>query len=83
MVEYGKLLGTGDGGIKNKTQAATWYYKAADKGNSEAMFLLGCCYVLGEGVDIDEEEGLAWLQEAARKGYGPAKEALQKLGRSW
>ncbi len=83
MLELGKMYHDGVGGIKNTTQAATWYYKAANKGNLEAMCLLGGCYMLGDGVDIDEEEGVAWLQEAARKDYGPAKEVLQKLGRSW
>ena len=39
---------------KDFEEAAKWCQKAANQGNANAQYLLGCCYCSGCGVDEDE-----------------------------
>ncbi len=42
----------------------------AQQGDTKAMVLLGDCYELGAGVDIDSTLALKWFQRAAEQGDG-------------
>ena len=50
-------------------QAAIWYRKAADQGNSVAEMMLGIHYEKGRGVAQDNAQALAWYRKAADQGY--------------
>ncbi|MDR1485938.1 MAG: hypothetical protein LBT09_14095 [Planctomycetaceae bacterium] len=51
----------------------------AEKGNAEAQFKLGVCYLDGEGVKKDYAEAVKWLRKVAEQGYAEAKEILQQI----
>ena len=53
QVSFGVALQYGKGGQKNVQEAMKWYKKAAEKGNSVAMYNLGVLYRIG-----DQETGL-------------------------
>ena len=44
------------------TQAASWYRKAAERGDATAQNCLGNCYFSGKGVDQSDMYALAWYQ---------------------
>jgi hypothetical protein len=41
-------------------EAMKWCRLAADKGNADAMWLIGILYGSGLGVPLDDQEGLKW-----------------------
>ena len=47
--------------------------EAADRGDYQAMCVLGQKYYFGEGVDKDATEGLAWTDRSAKLGYSFAQ----------
>ncbi|RLL50178.1 hypothetical protein D8Y20_12105 [Mariprofundus sp. EBB-1] len=47
---------------------AGWYAKAAEQENMPAAARLGVLYALGEGVELNRDEALKWLQKAAESG---------------
>jgi hypothetical protein len=53
---------------------------AAEKGDAEAQYHLGCCYADGGGVPKDETQAVVWLRKAADQGSGMAQ---FKLGHSY
>lgn len=60
---------------KNEDEAISWYQKAADKGNAEAMFQLGSLYYISNKIP----EAKKWLQKAADKGSTGANSFLELL----
>ena len=56
----------------NPDSAFVIYKQKALEGNAEAMNALGLLYSRGEGVSIDEKEGIKWVRVSALKGYGKA-----------
>ena len=58
---------------KDYTEAAKWYRKAAEQGNSAAQERLGSLYCLGKGVRQDSVEAEKWYRKAAEQGYAPAQ----------
>ena len=56
----------------NPAQAATLFTTLANKGNAQAMNALGLLYTNGIGIDVDEKEGFAWCERAAKAGYARA-----------
>ena len=50
--------------------------EAAEQGNDQAQYKLGCCYASGEGVKKDMEQSVFWLRKAAEQGNDEAKYAL-------
>lgn len=50
---------------QNYAEAAKWYLKSADNGFADAQFCIGKCYMLGLGVEQNEELGLEWFERAA------------------
>jgi len=53
-----------------------WARKSADHGNSIGQRMLGECYRMGIGVEIDYVEGVKWLRMAAEQGDLYAKNYL-------
>lgn len=56
---------------------------AAENGNAKAQYLIGRCYGHGKGVKQSDEEAFKWLRLAARQGYKPAQELLQRNKQTW
>ena len=50
-------------------EAFKWSRMAAERGNSEAQFLVAGCYGLGHAVPEDLEEAYAWASVAAAQGH--------------
>lgn len=70
MVNAGEAYLNGDinGGKSDSKVAFQWFKKAADKGNAEAMGLLGSLYSRGDGVEKNNDEAFKWSLKAAQKG---------------
>lgn len=54
---------------QNDEKAFQWYTKAAEKGESVAMYCLGQMYEEGEGVAKDFLKSMAWYSRAAEAGH--------------
>ena len=64
----------GDGSIETAlVEAAAWYRQAAERGNVDALFMLGAMYDRGEGVEQDHEEAVRWFLKAAEQGCADAQ----------
>ena len=57
---------------KTYEEAVSWFRRAADTGNTEAMWRLGNCYLWGDGVDMSNEEAISWFRRAVDKGNAGA-----------
>ena len=66
----------GDGVAQNKTKAFEWYTKAAEKGNSDAMYNLGYCFEHGNGVALNLATALEWYAKARDAGDERAEERI-------
>ena len=53
--------------------------QAADQGFTTAMFALGDCYYLGNGVEKNLEAAAEWYQKALDAGYEPDEEDQKHL----
>ena len=71
----------GEGGPPDPAKAATWYRRAAERGEPVAQMNLGEMYALGVGVQRDPVQGLVWLRRAARQGKGWAADQSRRLSR--
>lgn len=56
------------------------FLKAANSGVPGAMFMVGYCYVGGQGTSPDLEEAKKWLKMAADSDIQEAKDLLAELG---
>jgi uncharacterized protein len=75
MARLGKaLLESPD--IKDQTDGAAWIEKAAEAGNSFAMYLLGSLYQTGGILGQDKAKGVHWIERGARAGLPVAMEAF-------
>ena len=59
--------------IKDQTEAAKWYRKAAEQGFADAQRNLGDSYYDGEGVPQDYTEAAKWYRKAAEQGDAGAQ----------
>ena len=64
----------------NPQEAATWFVKAADAGDSGGMLNLGAMYFLGNGVTEDYARAAYWYRKAADAGN---VDAMYNLGRMY
>lgn len=55
-----------EGFEKNLTKAFDEFYKAAHKGHTDSMNIVGCMYNKGEGCERDENAAYFWIAKAAR-----------------
>ena len=63
-----------------KFESAVQYYtRAAELGNAEAQYKLGCCYETGDGVEKDLKEAEYWFRKSAEQGEEQAQAALKRL----
>ncbi|HEX8300888.1 tetratricopeptide repeat protein [Sphingomonas sp.] len=65
----GDLYDEGNGVAADKAQAAAWYRKGAEGGNTDAMFALGVALDAGTGVTKDQAEALRWFERAGNAGH--------------
>lgn len=70
----GYLYETGQGVRQDFSQAAQWYWKAAEQGNPAAQYQLGTMYHLGKGVSQNYVMAYMWLDLAASRGNPNARE---------
>jgi TPR repeat protein len=61
----------------NKSVAAQYFHRAAEKGHIDAQYWIGYMYYTGEGLPKNRERAIEWLTKAAEKGDGPAREWLR------
>ncbi len=75
MVPYnlGLAYERGQGVKQNFHEAANWYLKAAQKGNSDGQYNLAVLYANGNGVSKNMSEAAKWYREAAAQGYTNAQ----------
>jgi hypothetical protein len=71
-VQPGRCYKNGDGVEKSAETAVKWYTKAAELGDSDAMFNLGVCYENGRGVEKSAETAVKWYTKAAELGHSTA-----------
>jgi hypothetical protein len=64
---------------QDAAQAAQWYRKAAEQGNSAGQEHLGAMYEFGRGVRQDFAEALRWFRKAAEEGDPVAQNNLAFL----
>ncbi len=76
QVATGYLAETGS--LADVPEAATWYRKAAEQGDSLAGWLLGRLYLNGVGMGRDRNEAKKWIKPAADEG-DPFAEYLMGL----
>ncbi|MBR5640374.1 MAG: sel1 repeat family protein [Muribaculaceae bacterium] len=55
------------------TGQAKKYYKQAKKGDAEAQYQLGNCYLNGYDVDKDDKQAVYWFTKAAKQGHPQAQ----------
>jgi TPR repeat protein len=75
LIQMGLLLSNGPGGVQADVRKAFECFKtAADKGDGDAKYLLGECYLRGNGTTRDEKRGIALLGESSDAGNLFAKD---------
>ncbi|MEI6078518.1 MAG: tetratricopeptide repeat protein [Verrucomicrobiota bacterium] len=57
-------------------KAAEWYKKAADRNDADAQFELSLCNLKGQGLTLNNDEGVKWMQKAGALGNVSAQFAL-------
>ena len=60
-------------------EAFRYYALSADQGYTPGEFNLGCCYLGGEGTEVDLGKARYWFERAAVKGHEKAIKALAAL----
>jgi TPR repeat protein len=63
---------SGDGVAINYRLGASWFQKAADLGNAEAMYELATFHIEGDGVEADPDKVKHWMFKAAALGQEQA-----------
>lgn len=64
---------------KNSNEAIRWWTLAAEKGDSDAQYMVGICYAEGYGVEKDLDEAIKWLELAMDQGDDDATKYLDEL----
>jgi TPR repeat protein len=62
--------------------AATWWRKAATRGDADGQAMLGAAYHLGAGVAHDRTEAFAWLTRARTGGSPLAAQFFEAVRRT-
>lgn len=75
----GNLYFAGRGVPQSDSLAVSWWRQAAVMGDAIPQFRLGTMYQEGRGVAPDQAEAKRWYGESAARGYGPAREAMDRL----
>lgn len=65
---------------KNKPRSAIyWLELAAKQQVADAMHLLGCCYLEGNGLAKDDSLAMMWIAKAASLGHSIALAQIQSI----
>ncbi len=65
---------------QNKPKSAVyWLELAAKQQVSDAMHLLGCCYLTGNGLTKDDNLAMMWIAKAASLGHPIALAQIQSI----
>jgi TPR repeat protein len=64
----------------DKPKSALYWLEAAAKQNqADAIHLLGCCYLQGQGVGQDDNNAIMWIAKAASYGHKLALAQIQSI----
>lgn len=65
------MLNHGGGVVRDRAQAAYWYYKAATQGHSGAQYELALQYIVGANAGVQKNFSIAarWLRLSAEQNY--------------
>ena len=69
----------GEGVSKDEDLALTWYRKAADLGNADALYQLGLLSETGVAMSLNLSEALHYYQASSDKGNAKATLALARM----
>lgn len=70
----GEMLYYGDEVDRDLEQAVYWFKEAAKQKHPDAMYLLGLCFVNGEGIEKNKSTGEGFIRQAAKLGSKLAKQ---------
>jgi TPR repeat protein len=73
------MFETGRGVPRNYTEAAMWYRRAAEQGDSLAQYSLGLLYDRGFGVPRNVVEAAKWLELSTAGSPPKAREARVRI----
>jgi TPR repeat protein len=79
MCGVGWMLTNGRGVPQNNSEAAQWYLKAAQAGDTRGMLCIGEMYEMGHGVPRDLNEAAKWYRQAAKAGNPDAEKLLRRV----
>ena len=65
---------------EDEKEAFSRYSKDASKGDKQAQYLLGLCYLEGRGARKNRSHAIVWLKKSSNQNYEPAKDKLSELG---
>ena len=74
MLRLGYMYSSGRGVPHDDAQAAQWFRRAGDLGQTNAMYSLAMCYWAGRGVSQDYVEAYKWLDLVAARSMGPERD---------
>ena len=77
--EMGEKYYYGRGVRLDYAEAAKWYRKAAEQGNSDAQYSLGHMYLFGLGVRQNSRDAASWFLKAAAQGNAKARKRLENI----
>ena len=77
--EMGEKYYYGRGSRLDYAEAAKWYRKAAEQGNSDAQYSLGHMYLFGLGVRQNSQDAANWFLKAALQGNTKARRRLESI----
>lgn len=75
----GRMYETGRGVPQDYTEAAKWYYRAADRGDARAQYELGLLYNKGQGVRRDYVLAEMWLNLSASQAVGDNRNFVARI----
>lgn len=82
--DLGKRYLRGEPSLEQSYRAAFDLFSlAARAGHAASQHNLAVMYQDGVGVARNETQALLWYAEAARAGYEPSRQVLQRVGRTW
>ncbi|MGF1447258.1 MAG: tetratricopeptide repeat protein [Pikeienuella sp.] len=76
--QYGRALKA----MGQATEAAAWFDRAASLGHAPAGYARAVALLTGDGVPVDEANGLALLEQSAAQAYAPALAQLAQIALS-
>lgn len=79
MRKIGYMKFSGKGTKQDRKNGLAWLKKAAENDDTQAMYYLSIIYADGSYVGQDMKTAKDYLQEAAMKGHGKAKDKLMEL----